>query len=58
MLTGKAQEKEGIFMVGRALVEGDVVRDSNELVLQVAEGKKWGLGRLGEWGLLSGQDLC
>lgn len=44
MLTGKAQEKEGIFMVGRALVEGDVVRDSNELVLQVPEGKKWGLG--------------
>lgn len=58
MLTGKAQEKEGIFMAGRALVEGDVVRDSNELVLQVPEGKKWGLGRLGEWGLLSGQDLC
>lgn len=49
MLKGKAQEEEDLgeargFYGWGDLSERDMVRDSNEVVLQVPEGKKWGLG--------------
>lgn len=50
MLKGKAQEEEdfgeerGFGWGGGNLSEREMVRDSNEAVLQVPEGKKWELG--------------
>lgn len=37
-------EKKGVLVGGGDLSEREMVRDSNEAVLQVPEGKKWELG--------------